>query len=472
MKKCAVLRLAVGTRFVGKLAGATLALAALLVGWLCGSPTASADDTLTVVSTSASISELGVPVTLQGSHDLEIHGLSVAATFAPGVLTVSGVSYSGTAVEEAAGGDPEFSEMVVDNGAGTVILGVIFDLDPTRPAAIPPLPTPPGNDLLRLLFDVSATAVAGDYPIDLIDGLGSPPVSNLFTSAGQTIVPVLTSGMITVGNPFLLAVRNVDVSPGSIAEVIIESTHCLTMAGFTVSLTYENTALTYVPLFVGDPSCGNPVDYSAHFDCLDIAAALGDEEVEVMLITEESDVVAGRDFLSLGVVFDFCAPFLGQTFPPESDQSILRLRFATVDDPLLVGTSTLIDLVDEFPIGNPLPNLVVTVSAAGVVPELEDGLVNFVDGDLFIRGDTNSDGSLGLPDAIFLLNFLFVPGSEGPGCDDAADINDDGIIGLSDAIYFLTFQFVGGCAPPAPHPACGIDGDASDALGCAVNPAC
>ena len=44
----------------------------------------------------------------------------------------------------------------------------------------------------------------------------------------------------------------------------------------------------------------------------------------------------------------------------------------------------------------------------------------------FIRGDVNNDGAVDIGDPIYLLNALFVVGSEPPQCNDAADVNDDG----------------------------------------------
>ena len=41
----------------------------------------------------------------------------------------------------------------------------------------------------------------------------------------------------------------------------------------------------------------------------------------------------------------------------------------------------------------------------------------------FVRGDTNSDGTISLADPVQLLNYLFVAG--GLSCEDAGDTNDD-----------------------------------------------
>ncbi len=56
--------------------------------------------------------------------------------------------------------------------------------------------------------------------------------------------------------------------------------------------------------------------------------------------------------------------------------------------------------------------------------------------------------------AVFLLSALFVPMSEVPACDDAADVNDDGGLDIADAIYELTALFDLGAGPISAPDAC------------------
>jgi len=90
----------------------------------------------------------------------------------------------------------------------------------------------------------------------------------------------------------------------------------------------------------------------------------------------------------------------------------------------------------------------------------------------FVRGDSNSDGSINLSDGVTPLLYLFRGGDE-PACMVAADANDTGGIEIADAILVFNWLFQGGPtpAPPAPSSAgylatdCGEDlGEA--ALGC------
>ncbi|MFQ5653261.1 MAG: hypothetical protein ACE5GW_00845, partial [Planctomycetota bacterium] len=74
----------------------------------------------------------------------------------------------------------------------------------------------------------------------------------------------------------------------------------------------------------------------------------------------------------------------------------------------------------------------------------------------FIRGDANLSGVINLADVITILNALFGGGIL--ACQDAGDTNDDGGLDISDAIYLLSYLFLPGSPPPPPpHPGAGQD---------------
>ena len=100
-------------------------------------------------------------------------------------------------------------------------------------------------------------------------------------------------------------------------------------------------------------------------------------------------------------------------------------------------------------------------------------------GDLFVRGDGNSDGAINLTDGVVPLLYLFSGGAE-PVCMDAADANDTGNIEITDAIIIFSWLFTGGVVPQPPSPTspgypagdCGGD-DSDDGLDCArMAPTC
>ncbi|MGE3165925.1 MAG: dockerin type I repeat-containing protein [Planctomycetota bacterium] len=69
----------------------------------------------------------------------------------------------------------------------------------------------------------------------------------------------------------------------------------------------------------------------------------------------------------------------------------------------------------------------------------------------FVRGDTNSDLTVNLADAVALLGFLF-GGASPPSPMAAGDVNADGDVNVADAVYVLSYLFQGGTAPSAPFP--------------------
>jgi uncharacterized repeat protein (TIGR01451 family) len=100
-------------------------------------------------------------------------------------------------------------------------------------------------------------------------------------------------------------------------------------------------------------------------------------------------------------------------------------------------------------------------------------------GTLFVRGDSDSNGSINLTDGVVPLLFLF-SGGAAPICMDATDANDSGAIEITDAIIIFSWLFTGGAAPVAPSPLspgyereeCGDD-LTDDDIGCSqVSPVC
>ena len=79
----------------------------------------------------------------------------------------------------------------------------------------------------------------------------------------------------------------------------------------------------------------------------------------------------------------------------------------------------------------------------------------------FVRGDSNSDGSINLNDGIVSLNWLFQGGPE-PNCLDAADVDNNGQVLINDAISTFGWLFLGAVAPSPPTPTVAAGYPASD----------
>ncbi len=75
---------------------------------------------------------------------------------------------------------------------------------------------------------------------------------------------------------------------------------------------------------------------------------------------------------------------------------------------------------------------------------------------VFIRGDADLDGALGIADVFSVLEYLFL-GTLALACLDAADADDSGLVDLGDSLKVLFFVFEGDRPPPAPFPEPGPD---------------
>ncbi len=76
-----------------------------------------------------------------------------------------------------------------------------------------------------------------------------------------------------------------------------------------------------------------------------------------------------------------------------------------------------------------------------------DGLVSL--GPIYICGDANSDGTVNVSDAVYVINYVFV-GGNAPDPLAAGEANCDASVNVSDAVYIINYVFVGGSAPCDP----------------------
>jgi len=69
-----------------------------------------------------------------------------------------------------------------------------------------------------------------------------------------------------------------------------------------------------------------------------------------------------------------------------------------------------------------------------------------------ICGDANSDESVNVSDAVYIINYVFV-GGDPPDPLESGEVNCDGSVNVSDAVYIINYVFVSGTPP------CDTDGD-------------
>ena len=164
-----------------------------------------------------------------------------------------------------------------------------------------------------------------------------------------------------------------------------------------------------------------------------------------------------RGEIGYGCILDY-GPGFENVIPAGQDIALARIVVDVTPD---IDTTTVLAFGEPLIVpGRPVKNVITTSQGSSEFPDLIPGTLTItpaVTGDeIFIRGDSNSDGRVDLSDPINILDFLFA-GTESQKCFDAADGNDDGRVDLADAIFLLGFFFAGGPRIPSPYPDRGFD---------------
>ena len=164
--------------------------------------------TLQVVSTVAMAGEVAsVPVTLD--TDVDVQGFALSAQH-------SSADYELLAIEPGVdlstidcGNGPDFFGVSIP-GTGTDFGSVvaILDLDPAGPDEV--LPAASDLEVARLVYQIPAMPSVGQITIDLVDGLGSPPLTLEVTSGFSAIAPTTISGTLGSGGNFIRGECNSD----------------------------------------------------------------------------------------------------------------------------------------------------------------------------------------------------------------------------------------------------------------------
>jgi hypothetical protein len=68
---------------------------------------------------------------------------------------------------------------------------------------------------------------------------------------------------------------------------------------------------------------------------------------------------------------------------------------------------------------------------------------------LYSRGDANGDGTIGIDDVVYIVNYLYKDGSA-PIPSIAGDVNCDDIVDIGDIVYLINFLFKNGDPPCSP----------------------
>ncbi len=413
---------------------------------------AAAEDRLALGHSRAEAGSSLVPLEATVTNDEPIHGFSLALRFDPSVLLLREITDEGTVTRTLGA---EFFQPSIASDLGIAVLGVIFPFrdDPFEKIELPASPAAPQRVAI-LRFDVAAGAPPGDHAVELVDGLGSPPISNVFTREGRTKHPLLSSGRVTVNNQNLLVLDRAAAPPGGSAWVNASARHDRPLQGFSIAFTFDDEAVEVV---------------ESTYAGTDAAGALAPHDMEYFFLQVDRGFAPRRARASLGVVLDFQMPFEGQEIPasPLELRSLARFLVEVKFDPTLIGTETVLTLHNG---GLGLIDNIFVIGQESVSPDLENGRIAVVPLPDFRRGLINDDEAMDLSDPVFLLNFLFL-GGEPPSCLNALDANDDGTADLSDGIFIFSYLFLGGAPPASPHLECGQDPTPSG-LPCGSFPRC
>lgn len=454
---------------------------------------ARAENLLWVEDGSALPGTPDVSLGLYAKHDEVMHAFSAALRYEGEAFTFESLDLEAAGVVTGQVGY-EYSQGIADNEAGTLIVAVVLDFD--TPYDHQAIPASPNEEqlLARLVFSVNSDAKPGSYNLQLRNGLGSPPIENVFSVFGRSVLPERESGTFTVINPNHLFIRSTQATVEGRVTVLVEAEHTDPIGGFQIVVRYPSDKLLIDthplddPFFPVNPE--DPNDFVEEDLCLwpmtfcglGLEDFLGTDGPGIYPI--ESYVAwAEDDFEYSGVtpgegsgralalaVFDFPPPNRDQTLPPGT-QRILRITFEIVENAVQVDDVLPITLINGT--GTPVIDNIYVIPVPGqpdvsVAPDLHSGTITIVEG--FRRGYINADAKVDLADVIYLLTFLFAHGPE-PLCVKAADSNDDGSVDIADAIKVLGYLFGGGNPPAAPFAECGGD-PTPDNLTCDVSVGC
>ncbi len=412
-----------------------LSLAILLLAPIGGNAT----DQILLGTARANAGTTGVTIDISITNDQPIHAFSLSLSFDPNHLTLRQITDEGTVIADLG---TEFFYPTIDNNTGNAVLGVIFsynEKDPFTELRMEPSPDTPQR-VAVLSFDIAEEVPPGDYPIQLIDRLGSPPVSNIFSTGGTTTHPELQDGTVTVNNENFLRLDQQHAVPGLVAKVKAFGLFPENLQGYSIAFTYDKSILTLV---------------DTTFAGTDAQGLIWPETIEFFQPRLEPDHSPTLARASLGAVLDYLPPWTGHEIPasPAEFNSLAVFHLEVKNDPALVGSETPLVFHNG---GTGSINNIFIVDQKSFTPAMIDGSIIFISSPGFKRGYVNADKNLDLSDVVFLLSNLFL-GGPFPTCMNSADINDDERYDLSDAVYLLSYLYTGGNKPPEPLAGCGPD---------------
>jgi len=334
------------------------------------------------------------------------------------------------------------------------------------------------DELLLSLVDVSyVDTVSEDLdPVTLVNPSGPPytgfqvvyPAGSPFPEgshlAAWLVFDVLDVSMVPVGGSVSSAVTVINTEFNPIRFELVSGTT-------VVPMTSNGTITLYSPLLF-------------RLDAEDSASPFDSElrlPIQVWTTGPANSVEMGLDYDELLLSeFDLSGGFFDTTFSGD-------VVVTTTKGPSMLGVLIEAENGSQIPLlnGETIGYLVIAID--GVPPFAGTFPIEFVSAgcavdmvtvtnllgaeativDEFVRGDVNFDGRIDIGDVTAILLYLHMSG-ELP-CQDAADANDDGTLGISDPIWLLEYLFStqGQSPPPPPTQEPGAD-PTPDLLDCLI----
>ena len=191
-------------------------------------------DVLSIDHNAANAGDSGIACFVNATHDSGIEGFAVGFDYEPTVLTLTTVDFQETAGSDLLlGAAPDFAGLTLDSAAGVILVGVIFGYgDLSNPPTILTASPDDPNRLLRMDFSIDPGTLPTVSPIQFVNGLGDPPINNVLSSGGFSLIPTLIDGSITINNLHRFYFGNIAASPGGVVSATMRYDHEDEIQGF------------------------------------------------------------------------------------------------------------------------------------------------------------------------------------------------------------------------------------------------
>jgi hypothetical protein len=377
--------------------------------------------------------------------------------------------------------------------AGHMILGAVLDTDGITGEVIPA-----GQGIqigtARIRCICKMTGVRQEIPLVFIDGThamidGGPVLDNLIVIGGRSVAR--SPGACTQPAPDTLCTRNgtlictdegddLSVTCGAPPNAMGAIPPARGAGGETVPVCFYYRS---PPNGLGDRSdeiqgFSLSVSYDCQLSCIEgslqrAGYMLEQVNAEFVEMHCDNDPLDGDGCeLIAGVLIDALPPFDGRTLPPTASYRPLFCVDFRIAQGAACGSCLKVEFVDGLNGRGSVPTKNLAAIKFFEQPFNSAACQVCVIGDQsrFIRGDCNFNQTLNVADAAAIMGYLFVAKTRAfePPCLDACDADDTGNITVTDVIFLLNYLFVPGSpVPPAPGPiAAGVD-PTPDKLGCA-----